>query len=100
MMSGPQESKVPEVQQVQKLSNNVKQGVIPISTQTRFNINPDISNDKHILNNMEAYMVNNTLPKDYCIKQYARILKFYNTNEVLKEINFATALLDFEKQNS
>ena len=70
---------------------------IPIST--KFHINPNISNDKHILNNMEAYMVNNTLPKDYCIKQYGRILKFYNTNEVLNQFNYASVLLDFKKQN-
>ena len=48
---------------------------------------------------MEAYMVNNTLPKDYCIKQYTRIQKFYNRDEVFNQLNYASVLLDFEKQN-
>ena len=97
----PQESKVNEVNEVnevEKLSNNVKQGITENSTQTKFYINPDISNNKHILNNMEMYMVNNTLPKDYCIKQYSRIYKLNNTNEALNQLKYVSVLLDLEKK--
>jgi len=98
MMQGPQGPQTIK-QGIIYTSNESNKSELPIPISTKFYINPNISNDKHILNNMESYMVNNTLPKDYCIKQYARILKFYNTNEVLNQFNYASVLLDFERQN-
>lgn len=71
------------------------QGVIPFSS--KYMIDPTISNQKHILNNMLNSMVNNNLPNNYCIKQNNRILRLNNMNDMFNDINAVCTLLDLER---
>lgn len=68
------------------------------STTSKFSIDATKSNDRLILENMEKYMINGTLPKDYCKKQYNRILNLYDTKNYLNNLSSVCDLLDFYKQ--